>query len=200
MTALEDVREIREASTPSLVGVILIMIASAVGFTLLTAQFDKLLGTGGGALPAAIHGLVAFLYLFVRTIGLYLGWRLLTGHIRAFADLQLLAWWPRPIPSSPSASGLAIHLLPRSGGGQPALVLREEHAGGAQDILRVQGIRCALHAAARGRRGVHSLAVGCSDLERPWLRYSVAVLMGLAFFYLVIAFGLGAAVTKLRPA
>ena len=91
MTALEDVREIREASTTSLVGVILIMIASAVGFTLLTAQFDKLLGTGGGALPAAIHGLVAFLYLFVGTIGLYLGWRLLTGHIRAFADLQLLA-------------------------------------------------------------------------------------------------------------
>jgi hypothetical protein len=37
-------------------------------------------------------------------------------------------------------------------------------------------------------------------LERPWLRYSVAVLMGLAFFYLVVAFGLGAAVTKLRPA
>ena len=34
----------------------------------------------------------------------------------------------------------------------------------------------------------------------PGLRYTVAVLMGLAFFYLVVAFGLGAAVTKLRPA
>jgi len=41
---------------------------------------------------------------------------------------------------------------------------------------------------------------GVQTLERPWLRYSVAVLMGLAFFYLVVAFGLGAAVTKLRPA
>jgi hypothetical protein len=29
---------------------------------------------------------------------------------------------------------------------------------------------------------------------------AVVVVMGLAFFYLVIAFGLGAAVTKLRPA
>jgi len=66
-------REIREASTASLVGVMLIMVASALGFTLLTAPFEKLLGSGGGALPAAIHGLVAFLYLFVGTIGLYLG-------------------------------------------------------------------------------------------------------------------------------
>ena len=41
---------------------------------------------------------------------------------------------------------------------------------------------------------------GAQVLDRPWLRYTVAVLMGLAFFYLVIAFGLGAAVTKLRPA
>jgi len=41
---------------------------------------------------------------------------------------------------------------------------------------------------------------GAQVLDRPWLRYTVAVLMGLAFFYLVIAFGLGAAVTKPRPA
>jgi hypothetical protein len=41
---------------------------------------------------------------------------------------------------------------------------------------------------------------GPQVLDRPWLRYTVAVLMGLAFFYLVVAFGLGAAVSKLRPA
>lgn len=32
---------------------------------------------------------------------------------------------------------------------------------------------------------------GTDVLARPWLRYTVAVLLGLAFFYLVIAFGLG---------
>src|SRR5262245_46631836 len=83
MSACEDVHEMREASTASLVAVVAIMIASALAFTLLTAPFEKLLGPGGGAIPAAIHGLMAFLYLFVGTIGLYLGWRLLTGHIRA---------------------------------------------------------------------------------------------------------------------
>jgi hypothetical protein len=84
-------REIREASTASLVGVMLIMAASALGFTLLTAPFEKLLGTGGGALPAAIHGLVAFLYLFVGTIGLYLGlgsWVILHLALRK-SDLEI---------------------------------------------------------------------------------------------------------------
>ena len=91
MSAMRDPHEMREASTGSLITVVVIMIASALAFTLMTAPFGKLLGPGGGALPAAIHGMLAFLYLFVGTIGLYLGWRLLTGHIRAFADLQLLS-------------------------------------------------------------------------------------------------------------
>jgi hypothetical protein len=37
-------------------------------------------------------------------------------------------------------------------------------------------------------------------MEQPWLRYTVAILLGLSFFYLVVAFGLGAAVTKLKAA
>jgi len=41
---------------------------------------------------------------------------------------------------------------------------------------------------------------GNQVLDRPWLRYSVAILLGLSFFYLVVAFGLGAAVTKLKSA
>jgi hypothetical protein len=41
---------------------------------------------------------------------------------------------------------------------------------------------------------------GAQIMEQRWLRYTVAVLIGLSFFYLVVAFGLGAAVTKLKPA
>ena len=37
-------------------------------------------------------------------------------------------------------------------------------------------------------------------LRRPWLRYSVAVLLGLVFFTVMVAFGLGAAITKLQAA
>src|SRR5437660_12574523 len=91
MSVMHDVREMREASPRSLIAVVLILIGSALAFALATAPFTRLLGAGAGAVPAAIHGMMAFLYLFVGTIGLYLGWRLLTGRIRAFADLQLLS-------------------------------------------------------------------------------------------------------------
>jgi hypothetical protein len=91
MSVMLEREELKEASTLSLVAVVAIMIVSAIAFTLATAPFAKLLGEHAGAVPAAFHGLAAFLFLFIGTIGLYLGWRLLTGRIRAFADLQLLA-------------------------------------------------------------------------------------------------------------
>jgi hypothetical protein len=91
MSITSEHHDLTEASARSLVAVMLVMIASALGFTLATAPFAKLLGEHAGAVPAAFHGLAAFLYLFMGTIGLYLAWRLLTGRIRAFADLQLLA-------------------------------------------------------------------------------------------------------------
>ena len=201
MSTFNDVHEIREASTVSLVGVILIMLASALTFTLLTAPFDRLLGPGGGALPAAIHGLMAFLYLFVGTIGLYLGWRLMTGQIRAFADLQLLAvvaatfsflaicfgnwlyiFYRAPVADSPRS--YFVKNMP-----EVHKVFFEFKEFGALFTLPLAV--CAAFILWR---------YGVQTLERPWLRYSVAVLMGLAFFYLVVAFGLGAAVTKLRAA
>src|SRR5262245_42888165 len=91
MSPMAEVHDLKEASTRSLVAVAAIMIGSAVAFTLATAPLAKLLGDHAGAVPAAFHGLAAFLYLFIGTIGLYLGWRLLTNRIRAFADLQLLS-------------------------------------------------------------------------------------------------------------
>ncbi len=201
MSVFQDTHEMKEASTGSLVAVVAIMIASALGFTLMTAPFEKLLGPGGGALPAALHGMTAFLYLFVGTIGLYLGWRLMTGHIRAFADLQLLSvvaatfsflaicfgnwlyiFYRAPIPDSPRS--YFVKNIPAVHG-----VFFEFKEFGALFTLPLAV--CAAFILWR---------YGLQVLERRWLRYSVAVLFGLAFFYLVVAFGLGAAVTKLKAA
>jgi hypothetical protein len=91
MSVMHDNHDLREASTASLAAVAGLLVAGALAFTAMTASVTQLLGAGGGAVPAAFHGLAAFLYLFVGTIGLYLGWRLVTGRIRAFAELQLLA-------------------------------------------------------------------------------------------------------------
>jgi hypothetical protein len=201
MSAYPEIHDTKEASTASLVGVALILIGSALGFTLATAPVVKLLGAGAGAVPAAFHGLAAFLYLFVGAIGLYLGWRLLTDHIRAFADLQLLGvvgatmsllaigfgnwlyiYYRAPVPDSPRSYFVKnmpeIHRI--------FFEFKEFSA-----LFTLPLMVCAAFILWR---------YGAQILQRRWLRYTVAVLLGLAFFYLVVAFGLGAAVTKLRAA
>ena len=201
MDAFHDPPEMKEASTASLAAVVALLIGTALAFTVATGPFTKLLGAGAGAVPAAFHGLTAFLYLFVGTIGLYLAWRLLTGRIRAFADLQLLSvvsatfsflaivagnwlyiYYRAPVPESPRS--VFMKTAP-----EVHKVFFEFKEFGALFTLPLTV--CAAFILWR---------YGGQILDRPWLRYSVAVLMGLAFFYLVVAFGLGAAVTKLRPA
>jgi len=201
MDAFHDPPEMKEASTASLAAVVALLIGTALAFTVATGPFTKLLGAGAGAVPAAFHGLMAFLYLFVGTIGLYLAWRLLTGRIRAFADLQLLSvvsatfsflaivagnwlyiYYRAPVPESPRS--VFMKTAP-----EVHKVFFEFKEFGALFTLPLTV--CAAFILWR---------YGGQILDRPWLRYSVAVLMGLAFFYLVVAFGLGAAVTKLRPA
>lgn len=201
MNTLDDVREVREASTASLVAVIAIMIGSALGFVLLTAPFEKLLGAGGGALPAAIHGLMAFLYLFVGTIGLYLGWRLLTGHIRAFADLQLLAVVAATFSLLAICFGNWLYIFYRAPAADSPRSYFVKNMPEVHKVFFEFKEFSALFTLPLAVCAAFILwRYGVQTLERPWLRYSVAVLMGLAFFYLVVAFGLGAAVTKLRPA
>jgi hypothetical protein len=201
MSVMPEHQDLKEASTRSLVAVAAIMIVSAVTFTLATAPFDKLLGEHAGAVPAAFHGLAAFLFLFIGTIGLYLGWRLLTSRIRAFADLQLLAvvaatcsliaiifgnwlyiYYRAPVPESPRS--YFVKSLP-----EIHVIFFEFKEFGALFTLPLTVVAAFI-----------LWKYGSQVLDRPWLRYTVAVLMGLTFFYLLVAFGLGAAVTKLRPA
>jgi hypothetical protein len=201
MSTIYEVHDAREASAKSLVAVAVILVASALGFTLMTAPFLKLLGAGAGAVAAAFHGLAAFLFLFVGTIGLYLGWRLLTGHIRAFADLQLLSVVGASLSFLAIVFGNWLYIFYRA---KTPDSPRSYFVKNMPDIHRIffefkefgalftlPLMVCAAFLLWR---------YGHQVLERPWLRYAVAVLFGLAFFYLAVAFGLGAAVTKLKAA
>jgi hypothetical protein len=201
MNTMHEIRDMREASTRSLVAVAIILVASALGFMMLTAPLLKLLGTGAGAVAAAFHGMAALLYLFVGTIGLYLGWRLLSGRIRAFADLQLM-----------SVVGASLSLLAIVFGNWLYIYYRAKTPDSPRSyfVKNMPDIhRIFFEFKEFGALFTLPLMVcaafllwryGAQVLERPWLRYTVAILFGLAFFYLVVAFGLGAAVTKLKAA
>lgn len=201
MSVMHETPDTKEASTASLVAVVAILIGSALIFTLATAPFAKLLGAGAGALPAAFHGLAALLYLFVGAVGLYLAWRLMTGRIRAFADLQLLATVCATLSFLSIAFGNWLYIYYR------APIADSPQAYFAKNMPEIHTIFFEFKALA----ALYTLPVtvgaawilwryGSQVLAHRWLRYGVAVLLGLSFFYLVVAFGLGAAVTKLRAA
>ena len=201
MSVLREHHDLREASTASLAAVVVILIATALAFTALTAPITALVGSGTGAVAGAVHGMAAFLYLFVGTIGVYLAWRLMTGRIRALADLQLLAtvsatlsliaigfgnwlyiYYRAPVPDSPRSYFIAH--------------MREIHSVFFEFKEFAALFTFPLTVAA----AFILWRYGGQVVGRVWLRDTVAVLLGLSFFYLVVAFGLGAAVTKLKAA
>ncbi|HXG01990.1 MAG TPA: hypothetical protein VNO23_01075 [Candidatus Binatia bacterium] len=196
-----ELQEMREASTASLAAVVGILIGAALAFTAATAPINKLLGSGAAALPAALHGLTAFLYLFVGTIGLYLGWRLMTGRIRAFADLQLLSTVSATLSFLAIVAGNWLYIYYRANTPESP---RSSFLKTMPEVHRVFFEFKEFAALFTLPLTVAAAFIlwhyGGQVVERRWLRYSVAVLLGLSFFYLVVAFGLGAAVTKLRPA
>jgi hypothetical protein len=191
----------REASTRSLVAVVALMIAAALGFTLLTAPFTKLLGADAGAVASAFHAVTAFLYLLVSTIALYLGWRLLTGRISAFADLQLLAVVMAAMSFVAIAFGNWLYVFYRA---KDAGSARSYFIANAPEVHTVFFQFKAFAALDTLPLTVAAAFIlwryGSHVMTRVWLRYTVAVMLGLSFFYLVVAFGLGAAITRLRPA
>jgi hypothetical protein len=201
MSVMPETYETREASTASLAAVVGILIASALAFTALTAPVAKLLGAAAGAVPAAFHGMAAFLYLFVGTIGLYLGWRLITGRIRAFADLQLLSTVSATFALIAIGFGNWLYIYYRA---KTPDSPRSHFLATVPEIHRIFfefKEFAALYTLPLTVAAAFILwKYGPQVMERPWLRYAVAGLLGLSFFYLVVAFGLGAAVTKLKAA
>ncbi len=196
-----ELEETREASTASLAAVVGILIGAALAFTAATAPVNKLLGSGAGALPAAVHGVTAFLYLVVGIIGLYLGWRLLTGRIRAFADLQLLATVAATFSLLAIVAGNWLYIYyraktPDSPRSYFLATMPEVH----RVFFEFKEFAALFTLPLTVAAAFILWRYGAQVLERRPLRYWVALLLGLSFFYLVVAFVLGAAVTKLRPA
>ncbi len=199
MNGNERLEERREASTASLALVVGVLIGSALAFVLATAPFSALLGAGQGAVPAMFHGLAAFLYLFVGTVGLYLAWRLWTGRIRAFADLQLLATVSATFSLLAIVFGNWLYIFYRAKEGPRSYFVANVPV--VHKIFFEFKEFMALFTLPLTVAAAFILwYYGAQVLDRKWMRYTVAVLLALSFFYLAVAFGLGAAVTKLKPA
>jgi len=182
----------------SLLFVVIVLLAIAAVIVLATAPFATLIGPSAYALSGALHGMFAFLLMVVVTIGLYVAWSLFVGRLKAFSDLQLITvmatlafltivfgnWvyiaYRANTPDSPRSYFLAkmpdVHKVFFEFKEYVALFTLPLSVAAAYIVWRY----------------------GKQILERDWTRTAVAILVALHFFYFVMAFGLGAAVTKLK--
>ncbi|MFQ6012181.1 MAG: hypothetical protein ACE5LS_00835 [Thermoplasmata archaeon] len=185
---------------PSAVTIFIIVTGAiaVIGFTAVaTSPVSLLVGEGAFKLLAAFHGIAAFIFLLSATITLYLGWRLLIGEIKAFEDLKVLSVFNSFLAAVTVFFGNWIYIAFRSPGGPREYFLETNPAIHRiffefKEFMAIFTIPIAVVAAyllwSQDKR----------ILGDPRLRAIVAALLALLWVYLVISFGLGAAITKLR--
>lgn len=193
-------REHAPWSTVSLLGVVAFLLLTAGVFVLTTGPMEELVGPSRYALPSALHGMFAFIYIIVGTISLYLAWRLFSGRIRAFPDLQLASVVNAAVAFITIVLGNWIYIYYRAPGADSPRSVLLATAPAVHKVWFEFKEFTALFTLPLTVAAAYILIVyGARVLENRGLRNAVAILTALAFFYLTVAFGLGAAVSKLQP-
>ena len=183
----------------SLLFVIIVLVAIAAVIVFATAPFATLFGPSAYALSGALHGMFALLLLIVMTIGLYLAWNLFVGRLKAFSDLQLITTVMATLAFLTIVFGNWIYIAyrtntPDSPRSYFLAMMPDVHKVFFEFKEYVALFPLPVSVAA----GFIVWRYGKQILERDWVRTAVAILIALHFFYFVLAFGLGAAVTKLK--
>jgi cytochrome bd-type quinol oxidase subunit 1 len=162
-----------------------------------TAPVAALLGDSEYAIPSTLHGVTAVLLVVVATVLAYLGYQLYEGRLAAYHDLRMLAGIAAFLSLITILFGNWIYVFYRATGGPRAYFLENNPAIHAvffefKEFVALFTLPLATAAAFvlwRERDGLH---------DKPRLRQAVGVLLALTWAYLMLAFGLGAAITKLR--
>ena len=170
-----------------------------LGVAIFASPVVALLGDGANAFAAAMHGMMAFLLLITATIGLYQGYRLFRDELTDLHDVLLPSVVNAVLALLTIIFGNWIYIPYRAGGGPREIFLNTSPA--VHKIFFEFKEYIALFALPLAVAAAFILLYYKTDvLQRPWLRYAVAVLLGLTFFATMVAFGLGAAITKLQAA
>jgi cytochrome bd-type quinol oxidase subunit 1 len=170
-----------------------------LGMAILASPVVALLGDGANAFAAAIHGLMAFLLMITATIGLYQGYRLFRDELEDLHDVLLPSVVNATLALLTIVFGNWIYIAYRAPGGPREYFMNTNPE--VHKIFFEFKEYIALFALPLAVGAAFILLYYRSDvLRRPWLRYSVSVLLALVFFATMVAFGLGAAITKLQAA
>lgn len=197
---MEDpAHEHREYSATALVFVIGFLIGVASIIVFVSTPFATIVGRGAYDLPAAMHGTISLLYLFVATIALYLGWKLYTERVSGVGDLQLASVVMSTLSLLTIVFGNWIYIPYRASDPNSVKAWLLANNPDVHRIFFEFKEFTALFTLPLSVAAAFILwRYGNQVIQRGWMRVTVALLLALGFFYLVVAFGLGAAVTKIR--
>lgn len=178
---------------------LVVAVLGLIGSTtaLMTAPAQTLLGGEAEAIRGALHGVVAGLFMVTVTIGLFQGYRLFAGQARNVAELQVGSVVNATLALVTIVLGNWVYIPYRAPGGPRAYFL--EHAPVVHKIFFEFKEFVALFTLPLAVAAAFILVrYGGEVIRRRDLSTLVAVLLTLVFFYFLIAFGLGAAVTRLK--
>lgn len=164
---------------------------------LFTAPLAVLLGGSRYALEGALHGVSASLFMVTATIGLFQAYRLLTGAIRHAAPLEFGAVVNAFLAFLTILFGNRIYIFYRASQGPRAYFL-ESSPEIHKIFFEFKEFAALFTLPLAVTAAFLFLAYGEQLLRSRGLRNIAVLLLVLTFFYFLVAFGLGAAITKLR--
>ncbi len=177
--------------------VLIAAIGAVALLALITAPVAELLGDSQYAVPSTLHGVAAMTYVIVATIAAYLAYRLYTGELKAYRDLRILAGLQTFLSLVTIMFGNWIYVYYRQTGG-PRSYFKEnmpeihEIFFEFKEFVALFTLPLLVAASFVLWREKEAIA------EKKRLRQAVAIVLVLAWAFLMLAFGLGAAITKLR--
>lgn len=178
---------------------VVVFVLGLIGLTVvwLTAPAEHLLGGSAEAIRGALHGTAAGLFMVTATIGLFQGYRLFVGQARSVAELQVGSVVNAALAFFTILLGNWLYIPYRAAGGPRSYFI--EHAPEIHKIFFEFKEFAALFTLPLAVAATYILVIyGAAVLRRRDLSTLVSVLLALVFFYFLVAFGLGAAITKLK--
>lgn len=174
-----------------------IFFAALVVLTLYTAPLSTLLGESQYALEGALHGVAAGLFMVTATIGLFQAYRLMTGTIQHSAQLEFGSVVNALLAFLTILFGNRIYIFYRASAGPRTHFL--ENSPEVHKIFFEFKEFAALFTLPLAVAAAYLFLTYRDQLLRAkGLRTLAASLLVLTFLYFLVAFGLGAAITKLR--
>jgi hypothetical protein len=185
---------------PSLATLLIVTVGAVAVVGLLaaaTAPVGSLIGDTQWQYVSAFHGLGATVFLLGATISVYLAWRLYVGEIKAFKDLKWLTTFSAVMSAVTIGFGTWIYIAYRAPGGPRSYFLAnlpEVH----QIFFEFKEFIALFTLPMFAASAFMLWRYGDSLIRHREARAAASIPVLLGWFYLILAYVLGAAITKLR--